>query len=297
MGFLDALRSRTVMVLDGAMGTELSRRGHPDGPLCNLSAPEAVREVHLDYLRAGSAALTTNTLTMNRIYVGAHHVDVDVEKVNRAGASLAVSALEEYHARETRYVLGNLSATGQLLEPLGGFREEDFVSAYREQAGFLAEGGVDGFIIETIVDLREAVCALRGCRQAAPKLPAIACLAFYTTGNGGRTAMGNSAEDCARVLSREGADAVGANCGSLEPEQMAEIVRTMAGAAVLPVAVEPNAGIPRLVGGATLYEMTPAVFANGLLRCRAAGARILGGCCGTTPEHIRALLRMLASAA
>ncbi len=105
--------------------------------------------------------------------------------------------------------------------------------------------------------------------------------------------MGNSAEDCARVLAQGGADAVGANCGSLDPEQLAPIVEVMARATSLPIVVEPNAGRPRLVSGSTFFDMTPDTFANGVLRCRQAGARILGGCCGTTPEHLRALTRLL----
>ncbi len=165
-----------------------------------------------------------------------------------------------------------------------------------EQASFLAESGVDGFIIETVVDLREAVCALKGCKKASG-LPVVVCLAYYTRTGGGRTAMGNCVEECARVLTQEGADAVGANCGSVDPEQMSEIVGTLSKSTKLPIAAEPNAGKPRLVEGATVFDMTPAVFVAGVSKCRQSGARLLGGCCGTSPEHIRALTQALAKGA
>ncbi len=293
MNLAEMLRSPGLILLDGAMGTELDRRGYRGGPLNNLSNPAAVSEIHQDYLAAGSMALITNTLTMNRIYVETHHLEVDLQEINRAGAGLAAAALRSAGLRGSGFVLGNLGSTGQMLEPLGLLTPQQITASFREQAGFLAEAGVDGFIIETMVDLREAVCALRGCRLAAPQLPVIASMAFYTTSAGGRTAMGNSADECARLLAEEGADAVGANCGSLEPEQLAEIVSVMARATSVPITVEPNAGRPRLVSGCTSFDMTPATLANGVLRCRQAGARILGGCCGTTPEHLRALIRMI----
>ena len=174
-------------------------------------------QIHRDYVKAGSQAIITNTLTMNRLYVDTHAVDIDVERVNRAGAKLAIEAIGS-----DGYVLGNLSSTGQLLDPYGTYLEDEFIDTFKEQATYLAEGGVAGFIIETIIDLREAVCAVRACK-AVSTLPVIACISYFSRSDGGRTAMGNSATDCARVLTDEGADAIGANCGSIDPEQMAEI--------------------------------------------------------------------------
>jgi len=156
----------------------------------------------------------------------------------------------------------------------------------------LAEGGVDGFIIETMFDLREALCALRGSKEVAD-LPVITSIAFNTVKNGGRTIMGNSARDCAQALTEAGACAVGANCGSLNPFQMAEIVSKMREATSLPVLAQPNAGKPRLVENRTVFNMSPSDFAAGIYECLQAGARLVGGCCGTSPAHIRAIVELL----
>ena len=281
------LESSELLILDGAMGTELDKLGCTGRCESNLNNPDAVMHVHRDYLQAGSRAIITNTLTMNRVFVETHRIDIDVRKVNAAGAALAKRS-----ARGVGYVLGNLGSTGQMLEPYGTFSEQVITDSFREQAGFLAESGVDGFIIETVFDLAEALCALRACRAVAA-LPVIACIAYHTDRDMGRTVMGNSATECARALEGEGAYAIGANCGNIGPLQMAEIVGVLASETRLPVVAEPNAGMPRLVDGKTVFDMDAPEFASGLAACMKAGARILGGCCGTTPEHIRAFTARL----
>jgi 5-methyltetrahydrofolate--homocysteine methyltransferase len=287
MNLADLLKSPRPVVLDGSMGTELARRGCTGEGASNIAKPDTVLQVHREYLEAGSQAIITNTLTMNRIYVETHRLDVDVEKVNRAGAELALTA-----AGDRACVLGNISSTGQMLEPYGPYLEEEFVEAFKEQASILAAAGVHGFIIETMIDLREALCALKACKEAS-RLPVIACVSFFTKSDGGRTAMGNSVEECTRTLAEAGADALGANCGSVDPEGLAEIVATIARGTTTPIVAEPNAGKPHLVDGATVFDMDPAQFTAGVLKCRDAGARILGGCCGTTPLHIKALVEAL----
>ena len=287
--FQTVLEGGGVIVLDGAMGTELVRRGVESVAAANLSYPETVFAIHEEYFKAGSNAVITNTLTMNRIFVESHGMDIDVKAVNVAGAAIARSC-----AKGKGFVLGNLSSTGQLLEPYGTYAEADFLKAFKEQAAYLRDGGVDGFIIETIFDLREALCALRGCKEVS-SLPVIVSMSFSTEQNGGRTMMGNSAVDCASCLTEEGADVLGSNCGDVDPVQMAEIVRTLSQTTKLPIVAEANAGKPRLIKGKTEFDMDPATFAMGMSACRLAGARILGGCCGTTPEHIRALVRAIAA--
>jgi 5-methyltetrahydrofolate--homocysteine methyltransferase len=141
-------------------------------------------------------------------------------------------------------------------------------------------------------DLREAACAVRACKDNV-SLPVIVSMAFATEEKGGRTMMGNSAEQCAGGLTEAGADAVGANCGDLDPAQMAVVVSLLRSATSLPVLAQPNAGKPKLVGDKTVFEMTPASFAAGIGECLRAGARFVGGCCGTTPEHIRAVAEIL----
>jgi len=224
---------------------------------------------------------------MNRIYIETHSVGVPVRDVNRAGAELARQA-----ANNGQYVLGDISSTGQLLEPYGTYKESQFYDAFKEQAEILGEAGVDGFVIETMFDLREALCALRACKDNF-SLPAIASIAFATEAKGGRTIMGNSAEDCAKSLADAGADVIGANCGDIDPAQMAVVVSLLKSATTLPILAQPNAGKPKLVDDKTVFEMTPAPFAAGIAECLRAGARLVGGCCGTTPEHIRAVAGVL----
>jgi 5-methyltetrahydrofolate--homocysteine methyltransferase len=289
MSLSELLQSREVILLDGAMGTELSRRGMAWGGRSNLDAPEAVVEIHREYAKCGCRALTTNTLTMNRIYIETHNVGVDVRDVNMAGADLARQAAEG-----SRYVLGDISSTGQMLEPYGNYKESQFYDAFKEQAEVLAEADVDGFIIETMFDLRESVCALRACKDSF-QLPAITSIAFMTDEAGGRTMMGNSAQDCAKQLTQAGADAIGANCGRTDGSQMAAIVPMLRSATELPILAQPNAGRPKLVGDRTVFEMAPAAFSVCIRECLEAGARLVGGCCGTTPEHIRAVAEALSA--
>jgi 5-methyltetrahydrofolate--homocysteine methyltransferase len=287
-GVMDLLRGAEPVLLDGAMGTELSALGFAPGGAQNLLHPDAVRGIHAAYLSAGARGIITNTLTDNRIFIESHGMDTRVDAVNAAGAGHARAAA----GVKDVFLLGDMSSTGQLLEPYGDRTEEQFIAAFTEQARILAEAGVDGFIVETVMDLREAVCALRGCKAAAA-LPVLVTLSFQTAGNGGRTAMGNSAEDCARTLEREGADAVGTNCGDLDPFEMAEVVGIFRAATDLPLVAQPNAGKPRLVNGMARFDMEPARFAEGVARCVDRGARVVGGCCGTSPAHIAAVARLL----
>jgi 5-methyltetrahydrofolate--homocysteine methyltransferase len=287
MGLLTLLKNQEIILLDGAMGTELDKRGLMSSGRNNIDEPEAVLEIHREYSLCGCDALTTNTLTMNRIYIETHNVGVSVLDVNQAGAELARRA-----AAGNQFVLGDISSTGQLLEPYGTYKEQQFYDAFKEQAEILVEADVNGFIIETMFDLREALCALRACKGNFP-LPVIVSMAFKTETKGGRTIMGDSACDCTKKLTDAGADVVGANCGDLDPAQMAEVVSLLKNETNIPIIAQPNAGKPKLVGDKTIFEMSPKPFAAGIAKCIDAGATIVGGCCGTTPEHIRSVAALL----
>lgn len=287
MNFSKLLERGKIILLDGAMGTQLDKRGLMGRGSCNIDTPQAVLEIHKEYAQCGCQVLTTNTLTMNRVYIETHNVGVSVEEVNRAGAKLAKQV-----AGDALCVLGDISSTGQLLEPYGTFKESAFYDAFKEQAGILAEAGVDGFIIETMFDLREAVCAVRACKDNFP-LPVAASIAFSTETKGARTVMGNSAQDCVKSLTEAGADVIGANCGSIDPQQMAVIVSAIRSMTDLPIIAQPNAGKPILVEDKTVFDMSPEAFAEGIEKCVNAGARFVGGCCGTTPAHIRKTAEML----
>ena len=205
------LKKKELILLDGSMGTQLEHLGAVMGGQSNLSHPELVREIHKNYAGCGSDMLITNTLTMNRIFIENHKLGIDVREVNLTGVQLAKEA-----ANQDQYILGNISSTGQLLKPYGDLSESTAHQAFVEQAALLDEQGVDGFIIETMIDLKEALSALKACREVA-SLPVIVSMAFSTTKKEGRTIMGNSARECAIALTESGAEAVGANCGDIDP--------------------------------------------------------------------------------
>jgi 5-methyltetrahydrofolate--homocysteine methyltransferase len=277
------LQQKKPLIFDGALGTELSRRKLSGGIALNLENPGPILDFHREYAALGVDFLTTNTFTANRIYCETHGLSVDFLAANQAAVDLARQA-----TGSGQYVIGDLGPTGRLLEPYGEYSEEQFYSNFYEQAAILSESGADALIVETMTDLREAVCALKACK-AASDLPVIVTLSYSTTDKGGRTIMGSTIADAAAELEKIGADAVGANCGELTPLQMAEIAGIYSRHTLLPIIIQPNAGIPRLVGGKTVYEMNPADFAAGIDRCIENGASIVGGCCGTTLEHIKSL--------
>jgi len=287
MNLREYLESRKILLLDGGMGTQLDKRGLMSRGTINLDHPEAVVDIHKEYCRCGCNALITNTLTMNRIYIETHNVQVDIRQVNTAGVKLAREA-----AADGQFVLGDISSTGQMLEPYGTYKEAQFYDAFVEQAEILAEAGVDGFIIETVFDLNEALCALRACKDKT-NLPIIVSLTFKTETDGGRTIMGNTAADCAKEITVAGADAIGINCGDLDPAEMAVVVSLLKSATTLPIAAQPNAGKPKLIDDKTIFEMGPEQFAAGVEKCIDAGATLVGGCCGTSPQHIQALADIL----
>ena len=269
------------------MGTQLAARGRSGGGMVTLQSPDTVRAVHRAYIDAGSQAIITNTLTMNRVYLETHGGDAPVAEANKRAVEVARSAAGAADIA----VLGNLGSTGQMLEPYGTYAAEQFESAYREQAEALE--GVDGFLIETMFDLQETLCAVRGCK-AVSDIPVFVSMTFTTTANGGRTMMGNSAANCATALTDAGVDVVGTNCGDLSPVEMADIVAYLRAETSLPILVEPNAGKPKLVGDTTVYDMEPSTFADGVAACIEAGASVIGGCCGTSPDHISELSRRFA---
>lgn len=287
MTFIELLNRNRTVLFDGGMGTELADRGCEMGGLSNLASPDAVVAIHRDYYEAGADVIITNTFTMNRINQESHKLDTDIAAANAAGARLARKA-----AGPDRLVFGDLGPTGQLLEPYGSYKEEQFYDNYAEQASILAAEGIDGLIIETMTDLREAVCAVKACREKTD-LPLILSLAFTMTGKGGCTIMGNTVRETAEAAEELGLAAVGANCGDLDPSGMARIAALFKEATDLPVIIQPNAGRPKLIKGSTVFDMEPAEYARGIMECIGAGAMIVGGCCGTTPAHIKALKKLL----
>lgn len=283
MNFKEMIKDRKLAIFDGAMGTQLAAMGLEMGGQNNITNPGKVRQVHQKYLDAGADVIITNTLTMNRIYTEAHSIDIDLKKVNIEGAMIAKGA-----GRGQHIVVGDIGATGQMLEPYGFYTATQFIDAYTEQAQYLLDGGVDGFLIETMMDMNEALCALKACRSVSD-LPVIVSMSYMSLENECRTIMGYNASECAKLFEANGADMIASNCGDLDPFQTVELVKIYQKSSNLPILVQPNAGRPKLVGDNTVFDMSPETFAKGVKLCLEQGALMAGGCCGTSPDHIRSL--------
>ena len=287
MTLIDRL-SRGVVVADGAMGTQLQRAGLPigaSGERWNVDHPDRVLAIHQAYLDAGSDLILTNTFGATRWILERHGIADRRDNVNRAAARLARQA-----AGAGRLVIGDLGPTGQLLEPLGPVTRAELREDATARCRTLLDEGVDGIICETLTAADEAAAVVEAALAAgAPYV--IASFAFDKRPNGRvRTMMGLApaeAADCARAA---GASMVGANCGThLDVADFAALAGDLAAASGVPVMVQPNAGQPILEGGLAVYMMGASDFAEGMAAVLRAGPAIVGGCCGTGPEHIRAL--------
>lgn len=288
---LEALRRRTLLG-DGAMGTELQRAGlepGAGGELWNLERPDAVLEIHRRYGAAGAEVLLTNTFGASRLGLARHGADDRVREINLAGAALARRALGD-----TGWVLGDLGPSGGLLQPLGELEPDVVYAAFTEQARALLAGGVDGILVETMTAPEELALAVRAARAAGAPV-VIASMAFDRTRVGLRTMMGTAPEAAARAMLAAGADVLGANCGTgLALADFAEVARAYRAVAPgVPLLVRPNAGQPELVGTAVVYHAGPEPMAAQVPALLAQGVRLLGGCCGTTPAHVRAFAAAL----
>jgi homocysteine S-methyltransferase len=272
-------------VADGAMGTMLYAKGvylHRCYDEVNLAAPDLVEAVHLDYLRAGAEAIETNSFGANPPKLARHGLEERTEEINRRAAEIARGA-----AGDAAVVLGAIGPLGVRMEPWGPMGEEEARAHYERQARALAEGGVDGFCLETFGESAEVRAALLACRAAAPTLPVVAQMTVTREGTG---VTGLRPEDFAARLDAWGADVIGVNC-SVGPAAMLSVVERLRSATARPLSVQPNAGPPREVDGRTMYLATPDYLEKFARRFLEAGARLLGGCCGTTPDHVRALAK------
>ncbi|HYA48877.1 MAG TPA: homocysteine S-methyltransferase family protein, partial [Burkholderiales bacterium] len=236
---------------------------------------------------AGSDVVSTNSFGGSRTKLAAYGLEARTRELNAAAARLARAA-----APAGKFVAGSIGPTGKLLKPLGEFSEEEFEAVYAEQAGALAEGGVDVLLIETHYDLREALCALRGARRACG-LPVFVTLTFNALPRPYFTVMGDPVAKSLRELEQAGAQAVGANC-SLDSEQMAGLVKVMRGATDLPLIAQANAGRPSVqAGGRVTYSQKLEDYVRFVPDIVAAGADLVGGCCGTNPAYIKAMASIL----
>lgn len=280
------LLTKNIVVLDGATGTELQKRGLPAGvspEIWCLENPEIIKDVHASYQKAGSRIVYACTFGANRFKLNQYGVKKDVYEINRGLVQLAKEAC----GRDT-LVAGDIGPTGLFIEPFGTLPFEEAVDAFKEQARGLIDGGCDLIVIETMIDIQEARAALLAVKELAD----IFTIVSMTYEKDGHTLGGTPPQSALITLQSLGADAVGCNC-SAGPEQMIDLVAAMQPYATVPLLAKPNAGMPKLSGGQTIFEMDAKTFASFGASLVRTGANMLGGCCGTTPEHIRALARAI----
>ena len=287
--FAEIFADRPVLA-DGAMGTVLYTRGvfiERCYEELNLSDPNLILSVHEEYLQAGAEIVETNTFGANRFRLARHGLNGKVEEINAAGVRLARQAVERLKEKQAgeAWVAGSVGPLGVRLEPLGKTGLDEARAAFAEQIGALARSGVDLLIIETMPALNEAHEALEAAQAVAPELPV---LAMVTVDDESECLDGASAGQAAALLTEWGAGAVGVNC-STGPATVLTAIEAMRAATTLPLAAMPNAGMPRAVEGRNIYLCTPEYMASFARKAISAGVQIVGGCCGTTPNHIRAM--------
>lgn len=282
----DLVRTQGFVVFDGAMGTMLQAAGLDDGgapELWNVERPDVIAGIHEAYLRAGARVITTNTFGGTRPRLAMHGLEDRVVELSEAGAQLARQAADTFGA----LVAGDLGPTGELLEPLGDLTPQQAQDLFAEQLTGLVAGGIDLVLVETMSDLAEVEAAVRAAQQVAPELPVVATLSFDTHG---RTMMGVTPAQAVAALAALGVAAVGGNCGR-GPGEMEAVMSEMVTARPegLLLIAQSNAGLPQLVGDRFEYTAPPPVLAAHAIRLREQGVDLIGACCGSTPDHTRAV--------
>ncbi len=280
-------------ILDGGYGWLLQERGLPPGEVAerwNIDEPDRIAQLHDEYATAGAQILTTNTFGGTRGRLAGHGLEDHVHEINSAAAAIARAVAD----RHGILVAGDLGPTGELLEPLGTLTPDGAQELFAAQLRGLVAGGIDVVLIETMSDLGEARAAIAAAQEVAPDLPVIATLSFDVNL---RTMMGVTPDAAVRALVDAGADAVGANCGR-GPDEREPIAtqlrdaREAIGAEVLLVA-QSNAGLPQLEGSEFVYTVGPEEMAAHAMALRDLGIDVIGACCGSSPDHIRAMARAL----
>jgi 5-methyltetrahydrofolate--homocysteine methyltransferase len=289
---LERLAAGETIVGDGAWGTMLMARGLKPGvppETLNLENPGAVEEVAALYVDAGADFVTTNTFGGSPLRLRPYHLEDRFEAINRA----AIGAVRRAVAGRA-YVAASIGPCGHVLKPYGDGDPDEIADGYARQIRTVAEAGADLVIVETMTDLTEARLAVEAAKREAPGLPVMATMTFDRTRRGFFTVMGVTIPQAAEGLAASGADIVGSNCGN-GIEAMVEIARELRAATSLPVAIQSNAGLPESRGGQLVYPETPDVMAAWVPALVEAGVGVIGGCCGTTPDHVRAFRAVVAA--
>ena len=282
------------ILADGAMGTMLFSAGLQFGDppeVWSETQPEVVRRIHRGYIEAGSRILLTNTFGGNRLRLGLHRLDKRVAEINQTAAILLRAEVDVHGGGAL--VAGDIGPSGAIMAPVGTLGHDEAVSVFAEQAAALVAGGVDLIWIETMSDLAEVRAAMEGVRLASPDIPVVTTMTFDTRGS---TMMGVSPEQAVRAMVGWGADAVGGNCGNGPDELITVMQRMRAVDSEAILVAKSNAGMPELVDLRAVYRADPATMASQASAMQAAGARIVGACCGSTPEHLAAMREALSRA-
>lgn len=280
----DFLAGPGILVADGATGTQLQKAGLKPGASperWNLENPDAIRALHRGYIEAGANVVLTNTFGGTRFRLARHGLEGQVREINIAAAQLAREV-----AGETVFVFGDIGPSGELLKPLGKLTYEEAMAGFAEQAEGLLAGGVDAILIETMSDINEAKAAVEGVRQVSADIPLLVTFSFDTHG---RTMMGVKPEKVAKEIWALGVTALGANCGRTLTETLTAIEQMRAAVPEAVLMAKPNAGLPHASGGDMVYDVTPEVMAEYAQKFAEQKVKIFGGCCGSAPEHIRAI--------
>ena len=288
---------KKILVSDGAMGTTLIAAGIsalPDSLNLNSSQIKKVIDIHLSYLEAGSDIIITNTLNSTPIKLGPHRLQHEVKKINENAVSAVKEAISLYRSSsgddKPIFIAGDIGPLGKLLEPFGHLKHEEALDAFSKQAEILIEKEVDLIAIQTIIDLNEALAAVKAIRKISKDIPIACSLSFNENGV---TLMGNEAEDVVETLINAGSNIVGANC-SVGSGAMLNVVRKMREAdANARLIFQPNAGLPSLVNGKTTYNETPEIMASNIAKYLPYKPSIVGGCCGSTHEHIKEIVKIV----
>ncbi len=290
--FLDRIKKGEILVADGAMGTMLFQKGLKPGDCpetLNLTNPEILEEIAKDFLNAGAEIIQTNTFGASSIKLREYGMEDKTEEIN----TIAVSCVKK-SVKGHAYISGSCGPSGKLIKPYGDVTPESLFRSFFRQIKALVTSNVDIICIETMIDLQEAAQAIKAAKTVSPQIPVMATMTFDKTPKGFYTVMGVSIEKAAVDLQEAGADIIGSNCGN-GIENMVEIALEFSNSTNLPLMIQSNAGQPETREGKLYYSETPELFTEKTKDLINAGVSVIGGCCGTTPEHIKAIRKSVNS--